>query len=82
MIIRKKRTTKDLFPPVALICDAPGCEEREDFSYGTEPKMISHWMGRHGWSITYKGHGKFHHRCSICERLGKAPAAYYANLHR
>jgi len=71
MIRWKKRTNKDLFPPVKLYCDAPSCTEHETFPYGTEPKAISHWISRHGWTVTYKGHGKFYHRCPICERLTK-----------
>ena len=80
MILRPRKTKANLWPDVILFCDAPGCDVRELFPHNTDCRTISHWNKRHGWSVAYKGHGKFHHRCPICERLAKAPASYFDRI--
>jgi hypothetical protein len=83
MILWPKKKPSDQRPMVILMCDGVdpdnsrhACMERELFQHKTSGETISHWAKRHGWSITYKGQGKFQHLCPICDRLSKVPQSY------
>lgn len=76
MIVRKRRSNKNLWPPVSLICEGRKCAEKEELNYGLSDRSVSHWAKAHGWGVLYQGHGKFKHLCPICDRLRRVPQSY------